>query len=73
MSARPIPLGREPSGAVYDGRDLVGLIFDTAGGCTATLTDRQPIGVFKNWNEARTAIHEARTALRSGTNQEVAA
>jgi hypothetical protein len=62
---KAIPLSREPSGAIYDGRMLLGFVFDAANGTIATLPDRMPIGVFKDWREARTAIHEA-------TSQEVA-
>jgi hypothetical protein len=56
---KPIPLSREPSGAIYDGRLLLGFVFDAANGTIATLPDRKPIGVFKDWREARAAIHEA--------------
>jgi len=62
MSAtKPIPLSREPSGYITDGRLTVGLIFDTADGVVATLNDRMPIGTFKDWKDARRAIHDART------------
>lgn len=57
-SPKPIPASREPSGTVYDGRHLLGLIFDSADGTVATLPDRVPLGTFKDWGEARSAIHE---------------
>ena len=59
-AAKPIPLSREPSGYITDGRLTIGLIFDSAAGTVATLNDRMPIGTFKDWREARHAIHEAR-------------
>lgn len=48
----------EPSSYVYDGRILVGFIFDRSKGCIATLDDRRSLGQFPNWKEARAAISE---------------
>ena len=38
------PLDEDPAVAVYDGRLLLGFIFDRATGCIATDSDRRPIG-----------------------------
>jgi hypothetical protein len=62
MSAlrKPVPLSRDPSGWITDGQETVGLLFDGPGGTVATLSDRLPLGIFKDRKEARSAIHEAR-------------
>ena len=53
----------DPAVSVYDGRVLVGLIFDRSTGCVATDAGRRPLGRFATWREASVAIHEARRAL----------
>lgn len=52
-------INRDPAGYIYDGRELVGFLFDTAAGTVATLPDRLPLGTFSDWKAARAAIREA--------------
>lgn len=59
------PINRDPSGYVYDGRRLVGFLFDTAAGTVAALGDRRPLGTFSDWKAARAAIREADAAHAS--------
>ena len=63
VSAAAPPPDEDPIVAVYDGRLLIGLIFDRRDGCIATGADRRPLGRFANWREASTAIHEARDVV----------
>ncbi len=42
------PLDEDPAVAVYDGRLLLGFIFDRATGCIATDADRRPIGPLRH-------------------------
>ena len=57
--------------SVYDGRVLVGLIFDRSTGCVATDADRRPLGRFATWKEAAHAIHEATRLQASGIHAEL--